>query len=77
MTRRGAAVVGAAVAAVLIVGLALGQAGRAWAAEIIVASLSQHDVSLTTGFSGSELLVYGAVREGHSGSGTAGCMACR
>lgn len=62
MTRRSAALVGASIAAVLVIGLALGQAGRAWAAEMVVASLSQHDVSLTTGFSGSELLVYGAVR---------------
>ena len=32
------------------------------AAEVVVAGLSQHDVSLTTGFTGSELFVFGAVR---------------
>lgn len=36
------------------------------AAEV-VAGLSQHSVSLTTGFSGSKLFVYGAIR--HSGDG--------
>lgn len=51
-------------------GLALGAlvtafllaAGAARAAELVIASLSHHDVSLTTGFAGSELFVYGAVR---------------
>ena len=32
------------------------------AAEVVVAGLSHHDVSLTTGFTGSELFVFGAVR---------------
>lgn len=48
--------------AALLALLAAACAGRAGAAEQVVASLSQHDVSLTTGFSGSELFVYGAVR---------------
>ncbi len=58
MTRRGAALAVAAIASVLALGLVL----RAGAAELVVAGLSQHNVSLTTGFSGSELFVYGAVR---------------
>lgn len=62
MTRAHSALISAAIAAVLVVGLILGQAGRAGAAEVVVASLSHHDVALTTGFSGSELFVYGAVR---------------
>lgn len=49
-------------AGALALGLLLFLAGRPWAAEVVVASLSHHDVSLTTGFSGSELFVYGAVR---------------
>lgn len=44
--------------------LAVGLAGAAAAQvdEVVVAGLSQHSVSLTTGFSGSELFVYGAVK---------------
>lgn len=44
-----------------IVGLVL-LAGPALAAERVIAGLSQHSVSLTTGFSGSQLFVYGAVK---------------
>lgn len=58
MTRARALRLGAAVAAVL----ALACGVRALAAEEVVASLSQHDVALTTGFSGSEIFVYGAIR---------------
>lgn len=58
MTRARAARLTAILATVLLVALAV----RAYAAEVVVASLSHHDVSLTTGFSGSEILVYGAVR---------------
>ncbi len=46
--------------------LALAVLFPASAADKIVAGLSQHSVSLTTGFSGSEIFVYGAVR--HAGS---------
>jgi uncharacterized protein (TIGR02186 family) len=58
LTRARAVRLGAAVAAVL----ALVWGVRALAAELVVASLSQHDVALTTGFAGSEIFVYGAVR---------------
>ena len=63
MTRRRAVWLGAAVAAVL----ALAWGVRAVAAELVVASLSQHDVALTTGFAGSEIFVYGAVRRTEPG----------
>lgn len=42
-------------------------AAAARAAEVVVAGLSHHDVSLTTGFAGSELFVYGAVRRTDAG----------
>ena len=45
-------------AAILI--LLLGLAGLARAEDRVVAGLSQHNVSLTTSFSGSQLFVYGA-----------------
>lgn len=41
---------------------ALAAAGSARATEEVVAGLSQHRVALTTGFAGSEIFVYGAVR---------------
>jgi uncharacterized protein (TIGR02186 family) len=49
-------------AAALSILLVLAAGLRALAAEVVVASLSHHNVSLTTGFAGSELFVYGAVR---------------
>lgn len=51
-----------AFAAALLAILSLALPLRASAAETVVASLSQHDVSLTTGFAGSEIFIYGAVR---------------
>ena len=50
----------AALAAVLAALLLTSGTGRA--AELVVAGLSHHNVSLTTGFAGSEIFVYGAVR---------------
>lgn len=62
MTRRVRPFPGAA-PVVALAALLLALAGvRALADEVVVAGLSQHDVSLTTGFAGSELFVYGAVR---------------
>lgn len=57
MTGRFARILAAAIPA-----LTLALALPAPAAEKVVASLSQHDVSLTTGFAGSEIFIYGAVR---------------
>lgn len=37
-------------------------AGPVGAVDTVVAGLSQHNVSLTTGFSGSEMFVYGAIK---------------
>jgi len=48
--------------ALLALVLCLLQALPARAEESVVAGLSQHSVSLTTGFSGSQLFVYGAVK---------------
>ncbi len=42
--------------------LALVMATPAWADETIVAGLSHSDVSITAGFTGEEILIYGAVR---------------
>ena len=58
MSRARAAGFGAVLAAVLLMAAGV----RALGAEVVVASLSQHDVSLTTGFAGSEIFIYGAVR---------------
>ncbi|HET7408869.1 MAG TPA: TIGR02186 family protein, partial [Paracoccaceae bacterium] len=58
MSRAGAVRLCAAMAAILVIAGGV----RVLAAETVVASLSQHDVSLTTGFAGSEIFVYGAVR---------------
>lgn len=46
----------------LVLAAALTGAASAETDESVVAGLSQHSVSLTTGFSGSELFVYGAVK---------------
>lgn len=54
--RRSIARLAAALSAVAVV------AGAATGAELVVAGLSQHSVSLTTGFAGSQIFVYGAVR---------------
>lgn len=45
-----------------LVCVTLGYGGRAEAGDRVIASLSQHDVSLTTGFAGSEIFVYGAIK---------------
>lgn len=58
MSRLGAACVGGVLALVALLATAPG----ARASEMVVAGLSHHTVSLTTGFSGSEIFVYGAVR---------------
>lgn len=59
MTRR-PAWLGAVLAAALAAALPDADAPRA--AELVVAGLSQHDVALTTSFTGSQIFVYGAVR---------------
>lgn len=50
----------------LLLTLALFQ--TAWAQDKVVAGLSQHNVSLTTSFTGSQLFVYGAVQTDTSAS---------
>ncbi|MEM9061176.1 MAG: TIGR02186 family protein [Pseudomonadota bacterium] len=47
---------------VILSALAVLFATSAHAKDRVVASLSQHNLSLTTGFTGSELFVYGAIR---------------
>lgn len=56
-------------AAVMLTGddAALARPAGAVADDRVVASLSQHNVSLTTGFSGSEIFIYGAVKHTRRG----------
>ena len=49
--------------------LLLGLLGPAEAQDRVVAGLSQHNVSLTTSFSGSQLFVYGAIEAGNRDPG--------
>lgn len=49
--------------ALLLIGICAGLAGQVKAeGDSVVAGLSQHNVSLTTDFAGSEIFVYGAIR---------------